>query len=132
MPDSQTSSRTQAKFLASTAFKQSSPDSTASARKPSSSKTPRKVSRMPRSSSTIKTELDILKKQIYFLTVIITETIREVICLIKLPNRYSKTNISKPDTKWRGLKIVHSAIKYISQTPCEMANKIFDFEYNKR
>src|SRR5213082_3415305 len=62
IPGNHTSSRTQPYARCSIAFKHSSPEATASALKPSSRSTALKVSRIPRSSSTIRIDSDIAGK----------------------------------------------------------------------
>src|SRR5947208_3838496 len=62
IPGNHTSSRTQPYARCSIAFKHSSPEATASALKPSSRSTALNVSRIPRSSSTIRIDSDIAGK----------------------------------------------------------------------
>src|SRR6266516_1419431 len=63
IPGNHTSRRTQPYARRSSAFRHSSPVATASAAKPSSSITPRNVSRMPRSSSTMRIESDMKNQE---------------------------------------------------------------------
>src|SRR5947208_12868950 len=97
IPGNHTSSRTQPYARCSIAFKHSSPEATASALKPSSRSTALKVSRIPRSSSTIRIDSDIDSCALSF-----------VLCALRFEYLYSdEVRGEVPATKHKELSTKH-------------------------